>query len=95
MARANTPPIDDDADLEFVWANPCESFLHSLHFFDQYGWNVDIFADGNDFSSETIERNRNAYYQQQTVRVSHLLFTCRRTVSPQPGKTNLRFFNGI
>lgn len=26
---------------------------------------VDLFADGSDFSDETIDRNRNLYYQQQ------------------------------
>ena len=26
-----------------------------------------MFADGNDFSYETIEKNRNLYYQQQTA----------------------------
>ena len=28
-----------------------------------------MFADGNDFSSETIDKNRNIYYQQQTANV--------------------------
>jgi hypothetical protein len=26
---------------------------------------IDLFADGNDFSFETIEKNRNIYYQKQ------------------------------
>jgi hypothetical protein len=28
---------------------------------------IDLFADGNDFSYETIEKNRNIYYQKQTA----------------------------
>ena len=29
---------------------------------------IDLFADGNDFSAETIENNRNRYYQQKTAK---------------------------
>jgi len=28
---------------------------------------IDLFADGNDFSMETIEKNRNLYYQKQAA----------------------------
>jgi hypothetical protein len=28
---------------------------------------LDLFADGNDFSQETISKNRNIYYQKQTA----------------------------
>ena len=29
---------------------------------------TDLFADGNDFSWEAIEKNRNIYYQKEMVR---------------------------
>lgn len=45
--RANTLPVDYEADLENYWSN------------------VNNFADGGDFSQATLEKNRNAYYQQQ------------------------------
>ena len=35
------------------------SFIHSIRDV------VDLFADGDDFSSETIEKNRNLFFQQQ------------------------------
>jgi hypothetical protein len=28
---------------------------------------IDLFANGNDFSPETIEKNRNIYYQKQAA----------------------------
>jgi hypothetical protein len=28
---------------------------------------IDIFADGDDFSEQTIDKNRNLYYQKQMV----------------------------
>ena len=35
---------------------------------------IDLFADGNDFSWETIQNNRNLYYQKQMVRSRHADF---------------------
>lgn len=29
---------------------------------------IDLFGDGNDFSAETIENNRNRYYQQKNAK---------------------------
>ena len=29
---------------------------------------IDLFADGSDFSSETIQNNRNRYYQEKTAK---------------------------
>lgn len=40
--------------------------LHTfcIHFYSHL---IDLFADGSDFSEETINKNRNLYYQRQTV----------------------------
>lgn len=50
------------------WANPSKQrsffvirFIHRVHLFTV----VDLFADGNDFSWNTIARRRNLYYQNQ------------------------------
>lgn len=61
-SRANQLPADYDTDLESIWSNPstntCLSFTRTMMF-------LDLFADGDDFSSETIEKNRNLFFQQQ------------------------------
>jgi len=36
-------------------------------FIDIYRYLKDLFADGDDFSEETIDKNRNIYYQKQMV----------------------------
>ena len=38
-----------------------------LLFLYSYFYWTDLFADGDDFSQETIDKNRNLYYQQQMV----------------------------
>lgn len=38
-------------------------FLQSHHLFNPFS--IDLFADKNDFSWETIQKNRNKYYQSQ------------------------------
>jgi hypothetical protein len=39
--------------------------LFSLPSSPSYFIRIDLFADGNDFSWETVERGRNTYYQKQ------------------------------
>ncbi|CAF1492760.1 unnamed protein product [Adineta ricciae] len=41
--------------------------------------NPNMFADGNDFSSETIDKNRNIYYQKQTA--TEIAEQVRETIS--------------
>jgi hypothetical protein len=36
-------------------------------FIDICRYLTDLFADGDDFSEETIDKNRNIYYQKQMV----------------------------
>lgn len=62
-SRSNTLPDDYDTDLESEWSNLSEWIArwwddHSLI-------SKDLFADGNDFTYETIEKGRNAYYQRK------------------------------
>ncbi|CAM4771183.1 unnamed protein product [Rotaria magnacalcarata] len=58
--------------------------------------NPNLFADGNDFSLETIEKNRNLYYQQQNsneaiTHVENILTECVKTLSVHMniGQTNI------
>ena len=63
FARANHFPDDYDADVESAWSNPSRSqHLLSLAFILI---RLDLFADGDDFSWQTIQTGRNRYYQQQ------------------------------
>jgi hypothetical protein len=66
--RANAFPTDYDTDLEYVWSDLSNrssffTFLYSLLSLSV----IVLFADGDDFSQETINKNRNLYYQKQMV----------------------------
>jgi hypothetical protein len=66
FSRANTFPQDYDTDLDFEWSNLSIIFSFFGLFYQFFSNFVkDLFADGNDFSWETIQKNRNLYYQQQ------------------------------
>ncbi len=73
--RANAFPVDYDTDLESVWSNPSKIFGSILNdnIFEPC-IDIDLFADGNDFSWETIQNNRNLYYQKQMVRSRNVDF---------------------
>jgi hypothetical protein len=62
FSRANAVPQDYDTDLESEWSNlsiiSFSLIIKAILF-------LDLFANGNDFSSETIEENRNLDYQKQ------------------------------
>ncbi len=62
LTRATNFPDDYDTDLEFEWSNPSKNFYFMKFQFIFY---LDLFADGNDFSSATIEKGRNNYYQKK------------------------------
>ena len=62
--RANKFPDDYDTDVELAWANPSKIYCFFIHSFIEMRY-LDLFADGDDFSLETIQKNRNIYYQQQ------------------------------
>jgi hypothetical protein len=69
FTRANAVPDDYDTDLESLWSN-LSKFSCSIsndHIFE-FCICIDLFADGNDFSWETIEKGRNIFYQKQMVR---------------------------
>lgn len=40
---------------------------------------IDLFADGDDFSSETIQNNRNRYYQEKTAK--QILLQNKQTIA--------------
>ncbi len=51
------------------------SFDYSITLF-----HADLFVDGNDFSYETIQKNRNLYYQQQlanqvSIQINQIILT--------------------
>ncbi len=52
-------------DLDFFRANTYPQD------YDSEWSNLSLFADGNDFSEETIEKNRNIYYQNQLANQVH------------------------
>ena len=68
-SRANQFPTDYDTDLEFPWSNLSKT--ESSFFIICSSLNKDLFADGKDFSWETIEKNRNIYYQKQAANHIH------------------------
>jgi hypothetical protein len=74
--RANAFPTDYDTDLEYVWSDLSNrsSFFYYLYSLSLPSA-IDLFADGDDFSQETIDKNRNIYYQKQLVSfILYLLF---------------------
>ena len=66
-SRANRLPDDYDTNLESDWGNP-STFRFSPFLLCSHSLSLrclDLFADGDDFSWQTIERGRNQYYQRQ------------------------------
>jgi hypothetical protein len=61
--RANLFPDDYETDLELPWSNLSE--IEDSSFSRFYSILSDLFAEGDDFSLETIEKNRNRFFQQQ------------------------------
>ena len=55
----------DVLDLDFFRAN-----TYSQDYDSEWS-NLSLFADGNDYSEETIETNRNIYYQTQLANQVH------------------------
>ena len=67
--RGNQFPADYETDLESEWANP-SNCRHDAGLIPSFV--SDLFADGDDFSSLTLERRRNLHYQQQLAhRINH------------------------
>ena len=75
--RANQLPDDYDTDVQLAWANPSESV--TLQMDCHFSFCPDLFADGDDFSWETIQRGRNQYYQRQLA--NQIEITTARTLS--------------
>jgi hypothetical protein len=53
-----------------IWSHRGRIQVKDFHYFSQgvfflMSISVDLFADGNDFSWETIQKGRNIYYQKQ------------------------------
>ena len=67
--RANRFPQDYDTDLESEWAHSRKMATLLLLSNDRSFVCVieGLFADGTDFSWETIQTGRNRYYQKQTA----------------------------
>jgi hypothetical protein len=66
FSRANRLPDDYDTDLESPWSNLSESSLHTvLLIYNSLVSRTDLFANGEDFSWNTIQTGRNAFYQKQ------------------------------
>ena len=55
----------DVLDLDFFRANTLPQD------YDNEWSNLSLFADGNDYSEETIDKNRNTYYQTQLANQVH------------------------
>ncbi len=66
--RANAFPVDYDTDLEYVWSNPSKIPILDYKYIFQLCVCTALFADGDDFSWETIQKSRNVYYQTQMVK---------------------------
>ena len=75
--RANQLPDDYDTDVESAWANPSE--IVTVHNDCHFSSCSDLFADGDDFSWETIQKGRNEYYQRQLA--NQIEITTTRTLS--------------
>ena len=75
--RANQLPDDYDTDVESAWANPSE--IVTVHNDCHFSSCSDLFADGDDFSWQTIRRGRNQYYQRQLA--NQIEITTTRTLS--------------
>ena len=73
--RANTFPADYDTDLEYVWSNPSKIAFSYYRHIVPFCVCTALFANGDDFSWETIQKGRNAYYQRQMVRLPNLCIT--------------------
>ncbi len=72
--RANAFPDDYDTDLELEWGKECKfSFFIKIILFIHIIY-LDLFANGDDFSWETIQKGRNNYYQKQAVRKRMISF---------------------
>ena len=75
--RANKLPDDYDTDVDSAWANPSE--IVTVHRDCHFSFCPDLFADGDDFSWQTIQRGRNQYYQRQLA--NQIEITTARTLS--------------
>ena len=64
--RANGYYDDYDTSLESEWTNPSK-LVPISHVNHCLSFRKDRFPDRNDFSWETIQKNRNLYYQKQTA----------------------------
>lgn len=85
LSRSNTLPEDYDTDLESLWANPSRiSHLISslINIFCK-----DLFVNENDFSSESIAKGRNFYYQKQIA--DYIDNQRRKTVSLLTSSLNI------
>ena len=76
--RTNTLPSDYDTDLELDWSNLSRIFPLVLFTEISIGC-LDLFADQNDFSWETIAQGRTRYYQKQTA--NHISEQTDKTIS--------------
>ena len=65
FSRASQMPLDYETDLELEWSNPSKRSLSSLARRERSTFQLDLFADGDDFSGATLDRNRNLFYQRR------------------------------
>ena len=65
FSRDSQLPLDYETDLELEWSNPSKRSLSSLARRERSTFQLDLFADGDDFSGATIDRNRNLFYQRR------------------------------
>jgi hypothetical protein len=65
FSRANRLPDDYDTDVESPWSNLSEPSFTPSYSLETLVLRTDLFANGQDFSWNTIQTGRNAYYQKQ------------------------------
>jgi hypothetical protein len=70
--RANAFPVNYDTDLENVWSNPSKMLFLYYRYIFRFCVCTALFADGDDFSWETIQKGRNVYYQTQMVKAQRV-----------------------
>ena len=92
QSRANDFPIDYDTDLELDWSNLSKIFFIIHESYSYFYIKIDLFADGSDFSWETIEKGRNKYYQQQLANQIHTQMT--KTTSLISSALNIHLNSG-
>ena len=66
FSRANEFPYDYDTDVEAEWSDLSRT-VYCLMMNILISFSKELFADGDDYSWQTIQNGRNFYYQKQTA----------------------------